>query len=220
MNLKYLFLLFVIAALVACSPEQTPETENVTDATGAPVTAPTAQREYALSVTYEGGFVPAGQGPNVLSASGDTLTYANYGADGTIQRIQERTLTPDEQEGLESILDDVGELQSSYGDGTGMAADAGYATITIMTPDGTMTTIVDPNTEETYPEELDALMDWVREQTAAFSDDETLTACTDPRPENCIQIYDPVCGDNGRTYSNACVACADQNVSSFGPGEC
>lgn len=44
--------------------------------------------------------------------------------------------------------------------------------------------------------------------------------CTGARPEVCMQVYEPVCGDNERTYSNGCVACSDAAVSSYVDGEC
>ncbi len=36
----------------------------------------------------------------------------------------------------------------------------------------------------------------------------------------CLAIYDPVCGCDGVTYSNACVATFQNGVTSFTPGEC
>jgi hypothetical protein len=44
--------------------------------------------------------------------------------------------------------------------------------------------------------------------------------CSEPRPEVCIAQYDPVCGDNGKTYGNSCDACADTAVSYSVLGEC
>ncbi len=42
--------------------------------------------------------------------------------------------------------------------------------------------------------------------------------CPEDSGEFCIQIYQPVCGEDGVTYSNSCVAC--QNVDKYKEGEC
>ncbi len=51
-----------------------------------------------------------------------------------------------------------------------------------------------------------------------------LVACEDPRPQVCTMQYDPVCGltsdSQHKTYSNACSACSDANVSGYSPGAC
>lgn len=62
-----------------------------------------------------------------------------------------------------------------------------------------------------------------------------VAACPEPRPEVCIQIYDPVCAqrDNGvrcvttpcdstdpREYPNGCEACRDPLVVSYVAGPC
>ena len=46
--------------------------------------------------------------------------------------------------------------------------------------------------------------------------------CTprDREAEACIMLYDPVCGNNGKTYSNSCFACADLEVEYYTLGEC
>ncbi len=51
-----------------------------------------------------------------------------------------------------------------------------------------------------------------------------LTLCPDTRPEVCTRQYDPVCGKTmageWRTYSNACEACADNDVLGYRFGVC
>jgi hypothetical protein len=44
--------------------------------------------------------------------------------------------------------------------------------------------------------------------------------CTDPRPDVCIELYEQVCGSDGKTYSNSCKACANAAVDYSTPGEC
>lgn len=48
------------------------------------------------------------------------------------------------------------------------------------------------------------------------------TACTDEQKEAeiCTMIYAPVCGDNEKTYGNACGACASKEIDYYFDGEC
>jgi hypothetical protein len=48
--------------------------------------------------------------------------------------------------------------------------------------------------------------------------------CSEPRPEMCMELYQPVCGftkdSTSKTYSNSCHACANHDVVRYTPGEC
>lgn len=50
--------------------------------------------------------------------------------------------------------------------------------------------------------------------------EEQFVLCTDPRPEICAQVNDPVCGSDGQSYMNACAACSDADVAYFTEGAC
>ncbi|WP_373568214.1 hypothetical protein [Marinimicrobium sp. ABcell2] len=61
-------------------------------------------------------------------------------------------------------------------------------------------------------------------ERAGTPQDTGFVKCPEQRPEMCTHEYRPVCGmaneDEWRTYGNACVACADENVKGYVGGEC
>ena len=50
------------------------------------------------------------------------------------------------------------------------------------------------------------------------SKDGKYITCAESSGEFCIQIYDPVCGEDSKTHSNSCEAC--KKVNKYKPGEC
>jgi hypothetical protein len=56
------------------------------------------------------------------------------------------------------------------------------------------------------------------------ADAESLTICSEPRPQMCTMDYRPVCGalkdGSFKTFSNGCMACAAVEVVGYRNGEC
>jgi hypothetical protein len=206
--MKTIVVLIALLLLAACAREI--QTQVVTD----------DQDELSVSITRSGDF-RSGVSKTTMTAQDRKLTVASFDAEGDISHIQERMISAEAWEELEEIVSDIDSLAPEYGTALrGTVADAGIADISIV-GERTMRTRIDPDVDDAYPPELARLRQWFDEHSAqqANRDERAAVACTDPRPEQCVQVQDPVCA-NGRTYSNSCMACADASVAAYSPGEC
>ena len=72
--------------------------------------------------------------------------------------------------------------------------------------------------------QLGGCADTMAQQTEGTEVSSKVIECTDPRPQICTMMYDPVCATlkSGakRTYASGCTACADAKVVSYQPKEC
>lgn len=205
---------------VACAQERPPA-----QIPQEPPVEPADEPMLLLSVTYQGGFVPVDRVRTVFTVLSDgTATLRSHGPDGEITTSDVRQLSAEEMDGLRSALDIVG-VEPSYGEEwRGQVADAGEAVVEFWNGEEELRTTIDPNIPEAW-DELGGLYAWISAQMEAFgggpADDpapvggadeanETVperTLCTGTPPENCAQVYEPVCGSDGQTHGNACVAC-------------
>lgn len=62
----------------------------------------------------------------------------------------------------------------------------------------------------------------VNSVTVEFPEENTNIYCTDEekQADTCIMIYDPVCGDDDKTYWNSCSACSSKNIDFYTQWEC
>jgi hypothetical protein len=219
MDIRTLLALFLIPALLLACSDNAPDTADTTPAPSGGSEQTQGDVPDSFSITYSGGFAGPNSGSTVTTIQDGRVSVTSMGADGSVNRIQERELTEEQQEEFEDLMDDIDELEPSYGSELrGTVADAGIAEVVINRDGEQMMTVVDPNVPEAFPESLYNVVDWLNELLAV--QDTSSISCSDPRPENCAQVQDPVCGDDGQTYSNGCMACADEDVASYVAGEC
>jgi len=83
------------------------------------------------------------------------------------------------------------------------------------------------DTVETVSNTVDAIGDATDKIGDLVGDDEEeseaeVITCTEEQKaaEMCTMDYTPVCGDDGVTYGNACMACASGNIGTYTAGEC
>jgi hypothetical protein len=201
-------------ALTACVSQTGQGSKEITNSTPAAVVP-------LVNITYAGGFAaPRFAGTTFIVTSDGVVSTQSKMSDGSLLSTSSRTLSAAELQQLKEILANITSLQQEYGSELrNQVADAGYADIALN--DGSMRARINPNVGDAYPAALQPLRDWVEEQNRLLAKS-TVFFCIDEsrRAEVCYELYDPVCGNNARTYSNNCFACKDLNVTNYTKGEC